>query len=71
MDAAYIKTTVSAAVIEGLSALARVCPDDPVDFLGQWLIKHGEVLQQQQVSNIQLRDRNFDGIVMNVAICRK
>jgi hypothetical protein len=46
MDAAYIKSTVSAALIEGLSILSRTNPEDPVDYLGKWLVKQADFLDQ-------------------------
>jgi len=44
MDAAYLKSTVTASLVDGLAALARTAPDDPIDYLGRWLINHAAFL---------------------------
>ncbi len=47
MDAAYIKSTVSEALVEALAVLARVNPENPVDYLGKLLVKHADTLDAQ------------------------
>lgn len=46
MEAEYLKSTVTGALVEGLAAVARLQPADPVDFLGKWLIRHADYLEQ-------------------------
>jgi hypothetical protein len=53
MDAAYLKSTVTKALADGLAATARVQPHDCVDYLGKWLIRHADFMDQQQKVSVR------------------
>lgn len=40
--AEYIHSTVYGSVVEGLTALVKASPADPVDFLGRFLIHYAD-----------------------------
>jgi hypothetical protein len=42
MDAEYLKGTVAEGLSKGLAATVAAQPDDAVEFLGQYLLKHVE-----------------------------
>ncbi|RLN59017.1 hypothetical protein BBJ28_00006805 [Nothophytophthora sp. Chile5] len=51
LDRTYLRATVGAPLTEALAQLAVLQPDDPVDFLGNFLLKHvanAQVQQQRQ-----------------------
>jgi hypothetical protein len=48
MDAQYVKETVGAAVIEGVTAVVRSAPEDPVDYLGRFLVHYANHLEATQ-----------------------
>jgi len=48
MDAKYLNSTVSDGLTQGFAALARLQPDDPIDYLGKWLIKHADSLAKSK-----------------------
>ena len=47
MDAAYLKATVSPILAEGVAALCRLQPVDPIDYLGNWLIQQAASLHAE------------------------
>lgn len=51
MDAEYLKSTVGGPLSEGLAQVAISQPDDPVEFLAHFLLKHDE----NQVSKAKVR----------------
>lgn len=40
MDAAYLQKEVGVALSKGLAATTAAQPYDPVNYLGQWLLKY-------------------------------
>jgi hypothetical protein len=42
MDASYLNTNVNVALSEAMTSMAVLSPDDPVEFLGQYLLKFVE-----------------------------
>lgn len=40
MDAEYLKENVGTALAKGLAAVTIAKPADPVEFLGNWLLKY-------------------------------
>ena len=42
MDAEYLKETVGIALAQGIAETSISKPDDPIEFLGLWLIKYVE-----------------------------
>lgn len=42
MDASYLNNNVNAALSEAVTSMAVLSPDDPVEFLGQYLLKFVE-----------------------------
>lgn len=50
MDAAFLRSTVSSALTSALAEVARTQPEDPVEFLGNWLLRNSEyiLLQRRQ-----------------------
>jgi hypothetical protein len=53
MDAKYLNSTVSDGLTQGFAALARLQPDDPIDYLGKWLIKHADsVAKSKEVGDL-------------------
>ena len=47
MDAEYLKNTVADGLSKGLAATVAAQPDDAVEFLGQYLLKHVENMKAQ------------------------
>eukprot|EP01031_Cornospumella_fuschlensis_P043622 gene43622-53348_t len=56
MDSTYLKNNVLAALSEALTAMAVQIPEDPVDFLGNYLLAHVERKQRYEVERKQLVD---------------
>lgn len=50
VDHAYLRQTVAAPLTEAMARLAAAQPEDPIEFLGNYLLKHvaNEVAKQQQ-----------------------
>ena len=42
MDAAYLESTVAAALVQGLASVVENQPEDSVEFLGKFLIKFAD-----------------------------
>ena len=40
MESDYVKETVGEALALGLAQVALVRPQDPIEYLGLWLLKH-------------------------------
>ena len=38
MDAQYVKNNVNTALVEALTSMAVTQPDDPIEFLGKYLM---------------------------------
>jgi Dpy-30 motif len=50
-DIDYLKATVNESLIQGFQVLSRLQPDDPIDFLGKWLLRRADALElAKQVS---------------------
>lgn len=49
MDAAYLKKNVNGALREAITSMAVLCPDDPVEFLGQYLLKYVERKNDEKI----------------------
>lgn len=45
-DTAYLRATVGDALARGVAAAAAAAPDDPVEFLAQWLLRCGKHAHQ-------------------------
>jgi hypothetical protein len=41
MDTNYLDTTVGPALVEALARIIELNPADPIEYLGQYLIRHG------------------------------
>lgn len=48
LDHAYLRQTIGAPLTEAMAQLAILQPEDPVEFLGNYLLKHVEIQQQFQ-----------------------
>lgn len=48
MDAQYVKETVAPAIVEGLTAVVRSQPQDPVEYLGRFLVSYADHLEGVQ-----------------------
>jgi len=60
MDAQYVKETVAPAIVEGLTAVVRSQPQDPVDFLGRFLVSYADHLEGiQKVSFVLIESINI------------
>lgn len=44
----FLNKTVATSLSEGLAHVARLQPEDAVDFLGKWLVRHADYLEQQE-----------------------
>ncbi|KAG7400162.1 hypothetical protein PHYBOEH_006701 [Phytophthora boehmeriae] len=53
VDHAYLRRTVGAPLTEAMAQLAILQPEDPVEFLGQYLLKHVANVESQE--QLQLR----------------
>lgn len=53
MDTEYIKETVGKDLVNGLVALARAKPENPVEFLGQYLVNVGVARETGQLSEFR------------------
>lgn len=49
MDAAYLKKNVNGALREAITSMAVLCPDDPVEFLGQYLLKYVDRKNEEKI----------------------
>lgn len=47
MDSDYLKATVGDALAAALTSLALKQPKEPLDFLGQYLIKYADYLESE------------------------
>jgi hypothetical protein len=61
--AEYIKETVAPAVVEGLAAVARSSPEDPVDMLGRFLVHYADQLDAQERVRQTFRGRGLEIIL--------
>ncbi|GLE04402.1 hypothetical protein PINS_up013344 [Pythium insidiosum] len=53
-DQAYLRDTVSAPLTEAMAQLAIVQPQDPVEFLGQYLLKYVDnELRKQELAKLK------------------
>lgn len=55
MDNDYLKASVGDALTQGLSAVAVKQPDDPVEFLGNFLIAYVDTKQKE----MEVRDQTI------------
>ncbi|RYH23630.1 hypothetical protein EON65_17680, partial [archaeon] len=56
MDSTYLKNNILAALSEALTAMAVQIPEDPVDFLGNYLLAHVERKERYEIERKQLVD---------------
>ena len=49
MDAAYLNDTVSSTLTEALALLTRLQPDDPIEWLGRYLVTAADTLDRAQL----------------------
>lgn len=54
MDAAYLRSTVNEALVEGLSAMAVALPEDKVEFIGRYLLNYVQRKSAQEKAAAQL-----------------
>ena len=48
MDASYLNETVSGTLTEALALLTRLQPDDPIEWLGHYLVSAADNLDRSQ-----------------------
>jgi hypothetical protein len=48
MESEYVQQAVGAALALGLAETALRQPNDPIEYLGLWLLKHKENIQEIQ-----------------------
>ncbi|KAK1935092.1 Flagellar radial spoke protein 2 [Phytophthora citrophthora] len=58
LDHAYLRQTISAPLTEAMAQLAILQPEDPVEFLGNYLLKHVANVETQQ--QLQKRKERVD-----------
>lgn len=46
-DADYVQSVVGSALVEGLTAVVKAQPEDPVDYLGRFLVHYADHLEKQ------------------------
>jgi hypothetical protein len=54
MESEYVQQAVGAALALGLAETALRQPNDPIEYLGLWLLKHKENIQEIQEMKSQL-----------------
>jgi hypothetical protein len=54
MDAAYLRSTVNEALVEGLSAMAVALPEDKVEFIGRYLLNYVQRKSAQEKASAEL-----------------
>lgn len=57
LDAAYLKATVSGPLSEGIAQAVTLFPADPVEFLGQFLVRHADATNQKKAEAIEEEKR--------------
>ena len=58
MDAAYLKEHVGSALAQALSQVVVDQPEDAIDYIGNFLLQHADVLQAK--ANEATRQANID-----------
>ena len=52
MDALYLKENINDAISEGLTAMVVQSPDDPIEYLGNYLLNYVDrEIEKKKVSN--------------------
>jgi hypothetical protein len=57
MDADYLNSTVTPTLTEALALLTRFQPQDPIEWLGKYLVTAADALERQQQQNAHVSTR--------------
>ncbi|KAE9145340.1 hypothetical protein PF006_g9804 [Phytophthora fragariae] len=71
LDHAYLRQAVGGPLTEAMAHLAMLQPEDPVDFLGNYLLKHVANVEEQQQLQARKEERQRSGLSTPLANARQ